>query len=142
MRLSARARYGSRAMLDLALHFGQGPVSLREVCERQEVSESYMENLMAPLRHSGLVRTERGRHGGYALARNPAQITLGDIVRALDGPLEPVHCVNSPDECDRSAECVTRLMWEGLKDAADGYLDSVTLADMAEMKESRTEESR
>ena len=135
MRLSTRVRYGSRAMLDLALHYGRGPISLREVCERQEVSESYLENLMTPLRVAGLVRTERGYRGGYVLARDPSQITLGDVVRALEGSLAPVPCVDDNGECQRAPQCVPRIMWERLRNATEAVLDGVTLAGMARMQE-------
>jgi len=121
-------------MLDLALHHGRGPVSLREVCERQEVSESYLENLMTPLRTAGLVRTERGYGGGYFLGRDPSEITLGDVVRAVDGSLAPVPCVDDSELCHRSAHCVTRVIWERLKQTMEAVLDGVTLATMVRMQ--------
>ena len=135
MKLSTRVRYGTRAMLDLALHRDDEPVSLREVCERQDVSESYLENLMSPLRAAGLVRTVRGYGGGYALARSPADITLGDVVRALDGSLAPVECVDKAGLCDRADGCVTRVIWTRVKRAMEGVLDDVTLSALVDMQQ-------
>lgn len=133
MRLGTRARYGTRAMLDLAIHYDEGPVVMKNVARRQEVSESYLENLMIPLRAAGLVRTERGSRGGYTLSRSPAQITLGEVIRALEGSLAPVFCVDDPNLCHRSTQCVTRKIWSRVHDAIAGTFDSITLADMAKM---------
>ena len=100
MKVSTKSRYGVAAMVDIAQHHGAGPVALRSVAERQQVSEHYLEQLMSSLRNAGYVRSIRGAQGGYVLAKNPALITVGDIVRAMEGPIAPVDCLlaeNGPD---------------------------------------------
>lgn len=133
MRLGTRARYGTRAMLDLAIHYEQGPVVMKDVAQRQEVSESYLENLMIPLRASRLVRTERGSRGGYTLGRSPSEITLGEIVRTLEGSLAPVFCLDDPKLCHRYSRCVTRVIWGRIHQAIAETLDGITLADLVKM---------
>ena len=93
MKVSTKSRYGMAAMVDLAEHFGKGPVALRSVAERQQVSEHYLEQLMSSLRHAGFVRSVRGAQGGYVLAKDPKDITAGDVVRAMEGPIAPVDCL-------------------------------------------------
>lgn len=132
MKLSTKGRYGVRAMVDLALHQGQGAIPLRKIAERQEVSENYLEQLISVLRKVGLVDSVRGAYGGYLLAKKPAEITVGDIVRALEGPIAPVDCVaeGAEENCDNIGECVTRLIWEKLKNSINEVLDSITLEDL------------
>ena len=133
MRLTTKARYGSRAMLDLALNYGEGPVVLKDVAQRQDVSEGYLENIMAVLAAEGLVESVRGKRGGFMLAQHPEKILLGSVVRAAEGSVAPVSCVDDPEECDRAGYCVTRDIWSELKDVTQRYLDSITLQDMVEM---------
>ena len=134
MRLCTRARYGARAMLDLAEHYPQGFITLRDVSNRQEISERYLENLMAPLRTTGLVRTERGNRGGYILGKDPSEITLGEIIYMLEGSLAPVPCVDDPTLCHRASECLIRKIWCRLKKAMSDMVDELTLEDMIKMK--------
>jgi len=134
MRLCTRARYGTRAMVDLAVHYKDGPITLRDISKRQEVSESYLENLMTPLRIGGLVRTERGNRGGYTLSRDPSQISLSEVVRILDGSLAPVACVDDETVCHRAPQCVTRRIWHRLQKAMVDVLDAISLADMVQMQ--------
>jgi Rrf2 family protein len=119
-------------MFELAQHYGTGPVSLRAIAERQEISEHYLEQLIAGLRKAGLVSSVRGAQGGYILARDPADIKVGDIVRVLEGPIAPVECVNDneTEHCLRSEFCITRGVWEKVKDSIEDVLDSISLADM------------
>lgn len=140
MRLSTRGRYGLKAIIDLALHSGQGPVPLKAVAERQEISEHYLEQLMGSLRKAGLVVSVRGAQGGYALGREPAQITAGDIIRALEGPIAPVECVDESgaNPCGKVDQCVTYTVWRRLRDAMVEVLDSMTLAELARDAERRT----
>ena len=93
MKLSTRGRYGLRAMLDIAINQGDGPTTLPSISERQGISVGYLEQLMVPLKKEGLIRSVRGAQGGYLLAREPEKITVGDIIRALEGPIAPVACV-------------------------------------------------
>lgn len=134
MRLSTRGRYGLRAMLDMAIDQSDGPITLNSISERQGVSIGYLEQLMVPLKKEGLIRSVRGAQGGYLLARDPEDITVGDIIRALEGPIAPVACVSEdyPEECDRAEGCVTRLVWAKVRDSIVDVLDSLTLYDMVE----------
>ncbi len=132
MRLSTKGRYGARAMLDLALNSGKGPVLLRDIAKRQEVSEKYLEHSITALRKAGLVRSIRGARGGYVLAKSPSQIRLSEIMEVLEGSMAPVECVDDPEVCRRAQLCVTRDIWSKMKEAIDNILESVTLQDMVE----------
>ena len=132
MRLSTKGRYGARAMLDLALNFGKEPILLRDIATRQEVSEKYLEHSMSSLRNAGLVRSIRGARGGYILAKPPSEIRLSEIMEVLEGSMAPVECVNDPEVCHRADLCVTRDIWEKMKEAIDNILESTTLEDLAE----------
>jgi len=132
MRLSTKVRYSVRLMLELALHYGQGSLSLRDVADRQGVSEKYLEHLAAALKAAGLVRGLRGRHGGYTLARPPDEIPLSAIHAALEGSLAPVECVDDPDVCGREEQCVARDVWKEVRDAVKEVLESTTLQDLAD----------
>lgn len=138
MKFSTRSRYGLRAMVELALNYSaDGPIPLSLVAERQALSEGYLEQLMTFLRKGGLVRSVRGAQGGYLLSRPPGQITAGEIIRCLEGPLSPTDCVNEEgqDPCERSEICVTRGLWEKVRIAIAGVLDSVTLEDLCQNAE-------
>ena len=130
MKLSTKARYGVRAMLTLALDYGKGAVPLRSVASRQDVSVKYLEHLMAALRSAGLVRSVRGTHGGYCLARPPGQVDLREVVRALEGSIAPVDCVDDPGVCDRSDGCAARDVWKRMEQAVSDVLCSTTLEDL------------
>ena len=130
MKLSTKGRYVSRAMLDLALHYGGGPVSVKYVARRQEISDRYLENLMVALVTQGLVKSSRGKGGGFALAKKPAEIRLSEVIKTVEGSLAPVPCVDNPDECSRSETCVTYEIWGRLNAAITEVLDSITLEDM------------
>jgi len=120
--------------LDIAINQGDGPITLHSISERQGISVGYLEQLMVPLKKEGLIRSVRGAQGGYLLAREPEKITVGDIIRALEGPIAPVACVSEdfPEECDRAEGCVTRLVWAKVRDSIAEVLDSLTLADLIE----------
>jgi Rrf2 family protein len=132
MRLSTKVRYSVRLMLELALSYDQGNVRLRDVAERQGVSEKYLEHLVAALKAAGLVRGMRGRHGGYTLARPPAEIPLSEIHAALEGSLAPVECVDDPEVCSREKQCVARDIWKEVRDAVKDILESTTLEDLVD----------
>ena len=132
MELSTRARYGVRLMLDLALHYGEGPVPLKDIAERQEISEKYLWNLTGPLKNIGLIRSTRGSYGGFALAKPPSGIDMKEIVRALESPLCLVECVDDPSICNRVQICVSRDLWIALSDSVAQILGAVTLEDMVE----------
>lgn len=119
-------------MLDLAIHSAEGHIALRNIAERQELSEHYLEQLIATLRKAGLVKSIRGAQGGYILAHEPSQITVGEILRALEGSLAPVDCVmeEDPADCAHSPKCVTKTIWLKIRDSINKVIDSITLQDL------------
>jgi Rrf2 family cysteine metabolism transcriptional repressor len=132
MKLSTRGRYGLRALLDLALHQGEGLVLLKDIARRQEFSLPYLEHLIAPLIAAGLVKSTRGARGGVSLLKPPSEIKLSEVVQLLEGSITLVDCVNNPALCHRSALCVTRDIWVEMKEAMSQVLDSTTLQDLVE----------
>lgn len=132
MKLSTKGRYGLKAMYDLALHYGNEPISLKNIAQRQGISEYYLEQLMAILKKAGLVRSIRGAYGGYLLSRKPSEITVGDVLRALEGPIGLVDCAleQEPIKCLRYDNCITRIVWEKIRDSIIKTIDSITLLDM------------
>lgn len=134
MRISTRGEYGVRAMFDLAIHYGQGPISLKTIAERQLVSEHYLEQLMAALRRAGLVTSKRGAQGGYELADAPELIRIGDIIRVLEGPITPLDCLDVSTKtgpyCGQPEQCVLRGLWKSLQDSMEQVLDNTTLEDL------------
>ncbi|ACL69643.1 RrF2 family transcriptional regulator [Halothermothrix orenii] len=134
MKISTRGRYGLRAMVDLAIHQDSGAIPLREIAERQQISEQYLEQLFANLRKAGLVKSVRGAHGGYLLNRDADEITAGDVLRTLEGPIAPTDCVldNDEDVCSLIDKCVTHELWVKLQKQVSEILDSVTLRDLQE----------
>ena len=132
MNLSTKGRYGTRMMLDLALHSNNGPVLLKDIAERQGISEKYLGHLIAPLKAAGLINSTRGAHGGYMLAKPPAEITLKEVIEALEGSLSLAECINAPRVCDRVKLCVTRDILEEMGEKMAGVLKSTTLENMVE----------
>ena len=130
MRLSTRARYGARLMLELALNVNKGNIFLKDIAEREDISEKYLSHLVIPLKASGLISSTRGAHGGYKLAKNPSQITLKEIVQTLEGGISCVECVKNPYVCPRVSKCVTRAIWEKVDEKISEALDSITLASL------------
>lgn len=134
MKLSTKGRYGVAAMYDLALHYGQGPISLKSVAIRQGISEHYLEQLMGTLRKANYVKSVRGAQGGYTLTKDPSAISVGDVIRIMEGPIAPVDCLLSDardnEYCERACACVTRNVWAKVRDSISSVLDSITLADL------------
>jgi len=141
MRLSTRSRYGVRAMVDLALYYGQGNVLLKDIAKRQGISNKYLEHLLTSLKVAGLVKSIRGAHGGYLLAKPPAQIRLSQVIKVLEGSIAPVECVDDPKTCPRTELCVTRDVWREIKRAMDEILESISLKDLVE-QEKKKEQSK
>jgi Rrf2 family cysteine metabolism transcriptional repressor len=137
MKLSARGRYGTRVLLDLALQGGEEPVPLKDIARRQQISLLYLEHLIAPLIAAGMIRSTRGPRGGVCLARSPGEIRLSEVIGLLEGSIAPVDCVSDPKACPRSELCVTRDIWTELKKAMDGVLESVTLQDLVERQKGK-----
>lgn len=129
MKLSTKGRYGLRALVDLARFSENEPVSISSISARQEISERYLEQLMALLKKAGLVKSIRGATGGYVLAKAAADISVGDVLRALEGKLEPAECAAfHPEETCRAADsCVTKFVWKKINDSINETVDSIRL---------------
>ncbi|MEG0376863.1 MAG: Rrf2 family transcriptional regulator [Eubacterium sp.] len=134
MRLSTKGRYGVLAMYELARRYGDGPISIKEIAEKQDFSDSYMEQLFSTLKKAGLIISLRGAKGGYILAREPENISVGEIIRALEGPIELSECVGGREgyTCRKSAECVTRGLWVEIRDSINNIIDNRSLKDLLE----------
>lgn len=130
MKFSTRARYGMRAMLDIAVNGDEGLVLLKDVAERQAISKRYLEHMMTRLRGAGLVEASRGASGGYRLSRAPAEVRLDEIFEALEGQLAPVDCVFDAGLCERSEDCVTRELWCEMERSMRAVLEGKTLEDL------------
>lgn len=132
MKLSTRGRYGTRMMLDLAQHQGQGPVQIGDIAKRQDISVKYLEQLIIPLKKANYIRSVRGPRGGHMLAIPPENITVGEIVRILEGGIDLTDCIRNPKICPRSEHCVTRDIWAETTYAIYDKLNTITLANMIE----------
>jgi Rrf2 family protein len=117
-------------MLELALHHGEGPVMMQSIAANQGVSRKYLDTIFASLKNGGLIHSRRGVGGGHVLARSPEEIRVGDILRAIEGPISLVDCVRDPSYCARTHRCMTRDVWSEVTRAIDQVLDSMTLADL------------
>jgi len=134
LQLSTKVRYAARAMIELALNYKTEPVQLKDIACKQDISVKYLEQIMAPLRARGYVRTQKGSRGGYHLAVKPEDITLLDIVESIEGSLAPVACVDD-NSCERKDLCVTLPVWKRVKDVLVEELQSHTLAKLASEQE-------
>jgi Rrf2 family protein len=132
MKLSTRSRYGTRAMLDIALHSEGGPTMLKDIADRQSVSLKYLDHILAALRKAGLIKNIRGKGGGYVLTRLASHITVNDIVKVVEGSIAPVECVENPDLCNRSSFCATREVWQRLHVAMEHVLESTTIEQLVD----------
>lgn len=130
MKLSTRSRYGTRMMLDLAQHYDQGPVQIGDVSKRENISVKYLEQLIIPLKKANFIKSVRGPKGGHMLAKPPEEITVGEIVRILEGGINLSSCIEHPEMCDRTTRCLTRGVWEEATKAMYDKLNSVTLSKM------------
>ncbi len=140
MKVSTKGRYGLRAIVDLAIHSKEGQVSLKCVAERQDLSENYLEQLFSSLKKSGLVKSIRGAQGGYLLAKPAENISVGDVLRSLEGTLCPVDCIDleMPVSCDKADSCVTATVWAKLRDKINEVVDAISIADLVLEYESKT----
>ena len=132
VKLSTRSRYGTRLILDLAEHYGQGFIQLHEIADRQGISLKYLEQMIIPLRKAGYVKSTRGAGGGYKLAKPPEKISVGEIVTLLEGSDQITECSARPETCERSEECLTRSLWIESASSMYGRLNSVTLSNVLE----------
>jgi Rrf2 family cysteine metabolism transcriptional repressor len=134
VKISTKGRYGLTIMMELANRFGEGPVSLKSIAQRHELSEHYLEQLIAPLRNAGLVKSIRGAYGGYVLAKEPAEISAGDIIRVLEGPISPVEFAEEEDPAKR-------YLWLRIRDSISAVLDSTSLKDLISYKDDSPSDS-
>ena len=128
MKLSTRSRYGTRMMLDLARHYKRGPVQIGEVSRREDISVKYLEQLIIPLKKADLIKSVRGPKGGHLLAKPPEEISVGEIVRVLEGEISLTSCIDDPAACRKTGTCLTRGIWEEATRAMNEKLNSVTLS--------------
>lgn len=131
LKISTKGRYALRMLLDLAEHQHDGFIALKDIAARQNISKKYLEQIVPVLNKSDILTTNRGYQGGYKLAKAPDKYTVGDILRLTEGSLSPVACLDhNPIECERSSECITLPVWQGLKKTICDYLDGITLQDI------------
>lgn len=123
VKISTKGRYGLTIMMELAHRFGEGPTSLRSIAQRHDLSEHYLEQLIAPLRNAGLVKSIRGAYGGYVLAKQPDEISAGDVIRVLEGPISPVEFAEEED-------AAKRYLWLRIRDSISSVLDTTSLHDL------------
>lgn len=124
MKISTKGRYGLTIMIELAKHHGEGPIPLRQIAAEKELSEAYLEQLVSPLRNAGLVKSVRGAYGGYMLAHKPTEISAADVIRVLEGPIQPVEGIENE-------EAPQRELWMRIRDAVKNVLDTTTIDDLA-----------
>lgn len=133
MKISTKGRYALRLMLDLALHNTGEQISIKSIAARQDISEKYLEQIISLLHRAGFVKSYRGAQGGYRLAKDPGDYTVGMILRLTEGSLEPVDCIDEEENiCKRSNLCVTREVWKELYEAISGVVDHITLQDLVD----------
>ena len=132
MKISTKGRYGLEALVDLAIHSSEGCINLKSISERCGISEAYILQIFLILRRAGIVESVRGAQGGYVLAKDPSEITVGDILTALEGPLVPVACITGNPKCERYGKCATYGFWESLMNALNEVAYSITVSDLVE----------
>lgn len=135
MRLSTKGRYGLMAMFELALEYGQGPIPLKVIANKQMISDSYLEQLFSTLRKNELIKSIRGAQGGYILAKEPKDISVGDVLRVLEGDLAPTDCVSHGEDCGKQSICGTKSVFIKIKNSIDEVIDNVSLQDMVDEME-------
>jgi len=121
-------------MLELASHYGEGPIELKEIAKKENISLKYLEQVIIPFRSAGLVKSVRGSKGGYSLAKSPSEIFLNDLVEILEGPINLTECLIDPKICQKSASCVTRDIWKEVSEAIYRIFHSITLEEMVNRK--------
>ena len=132
MQLTTKARYIIRALIDMAIHSAEGPALVKDIAERQGMSARYLEQLLLAPKAAGMIRSTRGAHGGFTLARSTAEITLREIVQIMEGSISPTECADDPGFCPNSNSCVTHEIWVKIKRATDEILESTTLQDLVD----------
>ncbi|MCJ7612188.1 MAG: Rrf2 family transcriptional regulator [Candidatus Aminicenantes bacterium] len=143
MRLSTKGEYASRAMLELALHHPNGPLHIRTISAAQEIPERFLEQILLLLKRAGYLRSKKGPNGGYSLAKPPAEITVAEIIRVMDGPLAPIDCVSvtAHEVCSREKFCGLRWLWKECRDVLADILERTTFGDLADRTKSAQKRS-
>ena len=141
MKLSTKGRYGLRAAVDLAIFAKSAPISISTIAAREGLSESYLEQLFAKLKKAGLVSSSRGTNGGYQLAKPAGDISVGDVLRALEGDMVVVDCPDSESKCAKFDSCVTKYVWKRINNSINDTMDSMTLEEIAANSPGITEEN-
>jgi Rrf2 family protein len=137
MKISTRARYGTKALLELSLHWDKGPVLLKDIAQRQQIPLPYLEQLIRPLVKAGIIKTTRGARGGISLLKPPKEVILSEVIQLLEGSIGPAACVDNPEMYPRSDLCVTHDIWVEVKKAIDGVLKSTTFEDLVERQKQK-----
>lgn len=138
MKISTKGRYALRMLIDIAEHSSDGFIPLKDIAERQGISKKYLEQIVPILNKSDILKTNRGFQGGYMLAKSPDQYTVGEILRLTEGSLSPVACLDqTPIECEKSSECPTLPIWQGLNKVINDYLNSITLQSVLDKQRER-----
>jgi Rrf2 family transcriptional regulator, cysteine metabolism repressor len=137
MKFSTRTRYGTKALLELSLRWGKGPVLLKDIAQRQEIPLQYLEHLIRPLVQEGIIKTTRGARGGISLLKPPREIILSEVIQLFEGSIAPVACVDNPESYPRSDRCVTHDIWAEVKKAMEGVLKSTTFEDLVERQKEK-----
>ena len=131
MRVSTKGDYGVRALIELAHHFGEGPLLSSQIAARQGIPEPYLDQLLTTLRRAGFIRSVRGPQGGHALLREPNDLKLSEVIGVLEGSLSPIACLDEPDGCGKPGFCPQREVWEAVRDTTAKILDAVSVGDLA-----------
>ncbi|MFC2069735.1 RrF2 family transcriptional regulator [Chloroflexota bacterium] len=137
MKLSTRGRYGTRALLELGFQQGDGLTLLKDIAEKQQISQRYLEHVIRPLVAGGILRSARGAGGGIALARPPEEIKMSEVIQLLEGSIAPVDCVNDKGLCERSDTCAARDIWCEIQNAVNKILESTSLQDLVERQKEK-----
>ena len=132
MKISTKGRYGLRLMIELAKNFNKGPMLLKEISKNQNISLKYLEQIIIPLKNSGLVISKRGKKGGYILSKSPEKINLNEIITALEGEINIVECIKFPEICSNSKECLSKKLWDEINTKIENILKSYTLKNLLE----------
>ncbi|MBI9099344.1 MAG: Rrf2 family transcriptional regulator [Spirochaetaceae bacterium] len=135
MKLSTRSRYAARAIIEIAKKSGDKPITRKIICENQQISSSYLENILIVLKNQGIIKTIRGPRGGYSLAKDTSEITMYDIVSIFEGSISAVHCVDDPSNCSRYENCPTKIVWEELMAAQSKVLKSFTVKKLIDLSQ-------
>lgn len=130
MKLSTKYRYGSRAILEIAKNYGNGPIKRKTLVEILDIPDSYLENILVSMKNGGIITTIRGANGGYQLAKSPKDYTIYDVIKAMGGGEAPVKCLDDPTSCNKVDSCATRVVWKKMKEAMDTVLKEFTLQEL------------